>query len=104
MKEKKNRLSKLSIVTFVIACFCLVSITTQHSQAQTLAVSSNTSFIGIIWSYFFTPTNTGNSGTAGENPDPTPEHYGEDPPPTPVLEFTPEPCVEIPGSPSCPQS
>ncbi len=83
MKEKKNRLSKLSIVAFVIACFCLVSITTQNSQAQTLAMSGNTSFVGIIWSYFFPTANPGTSGTTGENPEPTPD-IGITPTPTPT--------------------
>jgi hypothetical protein len=105
MKEKKNRLSKLSIVVFVIACFCIVSVTTQHSQAQTLAVSSNTSFVGIIWSYFFPTANSGTSGTTGENPEPTPDRDGEDPPPTPdITEPTPDTCIDFPGTVGCPQS
>jgi hypothetical protein len=71
MKEKKNRLSKLSIVAFVIVCFCLVSVTTQHSQAQTLGASNNTSFIGIVLNYFF-PAPADDSNLTGDDPDPTP--------------------------------
>jgi hypothetical protein len=97
MKEKKNRLSKLSIVAFVIVSFCVVSVSTQSSQAQTVALSSDTSFIGIIWGYFFPTANTNNSSANGENPNPTPT-------PTdpeigvPVLR-TPTPCIYPPTTP-----
>jgi hypothetical protein len=97
MKEKKNRLSKLSIVAFVIVCFCLVSITTQHSQAQTLGASNNTSFIGIVWNYFF-PTPANNSNLTGDDPDPTPT-------PTPTFgEATPRPTLPPCGVVRCSDS
>jgi hypothetical protein len=72
MKEKQNRLSKLSVVAFVIICFCLVSVTTQGSHAYTLEASDSTGFIGIIWNYFFSTTNTANSNVESENSDPAP--------------------------------
>jgi hypothetical protein len=92
MNKKKNRLSKLSIVAFVIVSFCVVSITTRHSQAQTLAVSSNTSFVGIIWSYFFPTASTDDSTETNESPVPmrTPNEDGPGGLRTPTP--TPDPC------------
>jgi hypothetical protein len=85
MKENKSRVSKLSIVAFVIVCL----FTTQHSQAQTFEASSDTGFISIIWSYFFSTPNTNNSGVTGEDPTPTPDpdEPGGGKPPT-----APTPC------------
>jgi amino acid transporter len=71
MKERKNRLSKLSIVAFVIVSFCAVSVTTQSSQAYTLGMSDNEGFISIIWSYFFPATNNDKESLSGKDTDPT---------------------------------
>jgi hypothetical protein len=101
MKEKKNRLSKLSIVAFVIACFCLVSVTTQSSQAHTLGAASSTSFVGIVWSYFFpTTSNNSNSNSLSEEPVPmrTPDLGGT---PDDLTTPTPTPCFNPVGGSGC---
>jgi hypothetical protein len=88
MKEKKNRLSKLSIVAFVIVSFCVVSVSNQSSQAQTLALSGDTSFIGVIWEYLFPSIDTIESTPKSDEPVPmrTPDEGpgGGTPTPTPI--------------------
>jgi hypothetical protein len=97
MKEKKNRLSKLSIVAFVIVSFCVVSVSTQSGQAHTLAASGSTSFIGVMWNYFFPSSSSVISRTSTEADD---NKLGEE---TPTPDFpTPTPCPPaLPGMEEC---